>query len=167
MDSSRAPGVPTFREILFGTGEYRLECRLREGVLRRPLGLPLSEEDLAGEKDQLHFGLFGPGNELVACVVAVRLSPTEARIRQMAVSPSHQRKGLGQRLMVDLERNLEARGFRKFVLNARSSAVGFYEKLGYAVVGDEFVDVTVPHVRMSKAVGARSRPPDNNDRRMG
>jgi predicted GNAT family N-acyltransferase len=116
------------------------------------LGLPLRDEDLIDEENQLHFGLFDPGNELVACVVAVRLSPTEARIRQMAVSPSHQRKGLGQRLMSELEDNLQARGFKKFVMNARKSAVGFYEKLGYTVVGDEFVDMTVPHVKMSKAV---------------
>jgi ribosomal protein S18 acetylase RimI-like enzyme len=142
----------TFREIAFGSPEYGLECRLREEVLRRPLGLPLSEEDLAGEKDQLHFGLFEPGDGLVACVVAVRLSPTDARIRQMAVAPWHQRKGLGERMMGELETNLKARGFRKLVLDARSSAAGFYEKLGYTVVGDEFVHVTVPHFRMVKTV---------------
>lgn len=142
----------TFREIIFGTEDYRAECLLREEVLRRPLGLPLREEDLTNEENQLHFGLFGPSNGLLACVVAVKLSPTEARIRQMAVSPPHQRKGLGQRIMVELENSLQARGFKKFVLNARTSAVGFYEELGYTVVGDEFVDVTVPHLKMTKAV---------------
>jgi GNAT superfamily N-acetyltransferase len=142
----------TFREIAFGTQEYRLECLLREEVLRRPLGLRLGSADLADEENQLHFGAFGPGNDLLACVVAVRLSSTEARIRQMAVSPPHQRRGLGQRLMEELENNLRARGFRKLVLNARTSAAGFYEKLGYRAVGNEFVDVTVPHVRMAKTV---------------
>ena len=141
-----------FREISFGTPEYRLECQLREEVLRRPLGLPLSDEDLAGEENQLHFGLFAPHGDLVACVVAVRLSPTEAKIRQMAVSSRHQRQGLGQRLMSELEKNLKARGFEKFVLSARTSAVGFYEKLGYTLAGKVFLDVTVPHVKMSKSV---------------
>jgi GNAT superfamily N-acetyltransferase len=142
----------TFREIAFGSREYGLECRLREEVLRRPLGLPLSEEDLAGEEHQLHFGLFAPDEDLVACVVAVRLSPTDARVRQMAVSPRHQRKGLGRRMIGKLEANLRARGFRKLVLNARTSAAGFYEKLGYAALGDEYVDTKGPHVRMTKAV---------------
>lgn len=142
----------TFREIAVGTPEYRLERALREEVLRRPLGLPLSEQDLAGEEDQIHFGLFGPDDELLACVVVVKLSPSEARIRQMAVSPPHQGKGLGQRLMAELERNLQARGFQTFVLNARKSAVGFYERLGYKAVGDEFVDLTIPHIRMTRAV---------------
>ena len=107
---------------------------------------------MTGEQNQLHFGLFGPSQDLLACVVAVRLSPTEARIRQMAVSPSHQRKGLGRRIMSELENYLQGRGFNSFVLNARTSAEGFYEQLGYTVVGGEYVDFTVPHVRMTKTV---------------
>ena len=142
----------TFREIRFGTEDYAAERRLREQVLRRPLGLELSEEDLAGEENQLHFGLFEPGGELVACAAAVVVSPAEARIRQMAVAPARQGKGLGQRLMEGMEKDLRARGVRVFALNARRSAVGFYEKLGYAIAGDEFVDLTVPHFRMTKKV---------------
>ncbi len=87
---------------------------------------------------------------LVACVVAVPLSPTDARIRQMAVVASHQGLGVGRTLMAKLEEHLRARGFRRFVLDARTTAAGFYEKLGYRVVGDEFVAVTIPHVRMEK-----------------
>jgi predicted GNAT family N-acyltransferase len=140
----------TFREISFGTEEYARECRLREEVLRRPLGLSLTDEDLSRERNQLHFGLFEPNGELVGCVVAVPLSQTDARIRQMAVTPSFQGKGLGRRIMVELEKALAARGFSHFVLDARTSAAGFYEKVGYTVVGDEFMEVTVPHVRMVK-----------------
>ena len=96
-----------FKEIVFGTAEYRLECALRLAVLRKPLGLSFTAEELAKEKDQLHFGLFEPEDNLVACVVAVRLSPTDARIRQMAVSPAHQRRGLGTRIMKGLWKELE------------------------------------------------------------
>lgn len=141
-----------FKEITFGTYEYRLECALRNDVLRKPLGLSLTAEELAREEDQLHFGLFEPENNLVACAVAVRLSPTDARIRQMAVSPTHQRRGLGKRIMNELESNLRSRGLTNLVLHARASAVGFYEKLGYTISGDEFIDVTVAHFRMVKVV---------------
>ena len=147
-----------FEEIVFGADEYRLECGLRNDVLRKPLGLSLTAEELAREEDQLHFGLFEPDGNLVACVVAVKLSPTDARIRQMVVSPIHQRKGLGKRLMNELEANLRSRGFANLVLHARTSAVGFYETLGYMIVGDEFMDVTVPHFRMVKVISPA--PPD-------
>jgi ribosomal protein S18 acetylase RimI-like enzyme len=141
-----------FKEIAFGTDEYRLECVLRNDVLRKPLGLELTAEELAREEDQLHFGLFEGDDNLVACVVAVRLSPTDARIRQMAVSPIHQRKGLGKRIMSELEADLRSRGLTNLVLHARASAVGFYERLGYTVTGDEFIDVTVAHFRMVKVL---------------
>ena len=143
-----------FREIAFGSPEYALARRLREDVLRKPLGLSHTGAEVAGEENQLHFGLFDPAGRLAACVVAAPLTATEAKIRQMAVSPSHQRQGLGQRLIREVERNLQARGFRRFVLGARASAVGFYQKLGYAIAGDEYVSVTLPHFRMSKTVGA-------------
>ena len=70
----------------------------------------------------------------------------------MAVSPAHQGRGLGRRLLDEVESDLRARGFRRLQLSARSTAVGFYEKLGYATVGDEYVSVTVPHFPMAKSL---------------
>ena len=138
------------REIPYGTEDYERERRLREEVLRSPLGLSLRDEDVAGEEDQWHFGLFDPGGELLACVLAVPLVPTEARIRQMAVSPAHQGNGLGRRLLREVEGRLRASGFHRLELSARTSATGFYEKLGYGAVGGEYVSHTIPHVRMVK-----------------
>jgi hypothetical protein len=140
------------RQIAFGTPEYELARRLREEVLRKPLGLSLTDEDLEGEEHQLHFGLFESSGELVACGVAVPISRTEARIRQMAVLPSRQGTGLGGRLLEEIENDLRTRGFRTLVLDARTSAAGFYERLGYSALGEEFIHVTIPHIRMSKAV---------------
>jgi ribosomal protein S18 acetylase RimI-like enzyme len=139
------------REIVFGTADYERERRLREDVLRRPLGLSLKDEG-AAEEGQLHFGLFEGADELVACVIAAPSSPTEARIRQMAVAPDHQGRGLGRTLLGEVERRLRDGGFRRLVLSARSTAVGFYEKMGYRIVGDEFVSVTVPHFPMVKTL---------------
>jgi predicted GNAT family N-acyltransferase len=35
-------------------------------------------------------------------------------------------------------------------MHARKSATGFYEKLGYTTDGQEFLEVTLPHVVMEK-----------------
>jgi ribosomal protein S18 acetylase RimI-like enzyme len=151
--ASRGPGLETtFAEIAFGSEDYERERRLRDEVLRRPLGLSLEEEDPAPEKDQLHFALFDSAREIVACVIAAPISPTEARIRQMAVSPAQQGKGIGRRLLEEVECDLRARGYRHLRLSARSSAVGFYERLGYETVGEEYVSVTVPHFPMAKSL---------------
>jgi ribosomal protein S18 acetylase RimI-like enzyme len=152
MSSMPSGGHETvLREIAFGTADYERERRLREDVLRRPLGLSLKDEGAAEER-QLHFGLFRNVDELVACVIAAPSSPTEARIRQMAVAPAHQGRGLGRTLLREVERRLRERGFRQLTLSARSTAVGFYEKMGYRIVGDEYVSVTVPHFWMVKTL---------------
>ena len=141
--------IVILQEIEFGSEKYSSACRLRETVLRIPLGLVLSEDDLRGEDKQLHFGLFF-GEQLVACVVAVPLSANEAKIRQIAVDPSCQRQGLASEMMRQLEKNLAARGFISLSMHARSSAIDFYKKLGYEPVGEEFIEVTIPHRRMIK-----------------
>jgi predicted GNAT family N-acyltransferase len=35
-------------------------------------------------------------------------------------------------------------------MHARKHAIGFYEKMGYKVKGDEFEEVTIPHFLMEK-----------------
>jgi predicted GNAT family N-acyltransferase len=138
-----------FREISFGSDQYQRACALRDEVLRAPLGLPLSKDDLEGEADQLHFGLFD-NDELAACVTAIALTAVHAKIRQTAVAAAYQRQGLGRRIMTQLEAALAARGFVSLSLHARSTAVGFYKKLGYETVGDEFIEVSIPHRKMAK-----------------
>lgn len=137
------------REIEFGSDEYQLACQLREAVLRRPLGLRLGKDDLRGEEEQLHFGMFAD-DELVACVIAVPLSAEEAKIRQTAVVPRYQRQGLATTMMRELEAILCSRGYSTVSLHARRSAVAFYQKLGYVGIGEELIEVTIPHLKMVK-----------------
>ncbi|TWT85571.1 putative acetyltransferase [Posidoniimonas polymericola] len=140
-----------FREIAHSSDDYRHACRLRQEVLRAPLGLSLDEEELALEANQLHFGLF-EGDELQACVVAKPISPSEVKLRQMAVVRHTQGRGHGRKLIESLERELFQRGYRNVRLHARVPAAGFYRKLGYRQVGQEFEEVGIAHVLMQKSL---------------
>ncbi len=142
------------REIQFGSEEFRRECELRQRVLRAPIGLNLYEENLDGEKEQFHFGLFDGQGKLVACVIAVALSPTRAKIRQMAVAPDQQGKGCGRLLLESVEATLARRGLMNLSMHARKTAVGFYQALGYATSGGEFTEVGLPHLTMEKCLTA-------------
>ncbi len=142
-----------FREIAYGSDEYGQECLLRERVLRAPLKLSLRDEDLSGEKEQMHFGLFQPGGGLLACVLAVKIDATGAKLRQMAVSADRQRTGLGRKLIEEVERNLHSRGFTRLTLHSRATAAGFYQKLGWSMIGGEFEEVGIPHFKMEKTIG--------------
>jgi predicted GNAT family N-acyltransferase len=43
-------------------------------------------------------------------------------------------------------------GYKKLCMHARKTATGFYQKLGYSVTGEEFVEVTIPHYTMEKSL---------------
>lgn len=137
------------RGIEYGSDEYSAARELREEVLRRPLGLTLSPSDLAGEDEQWHFGGFERG-ELVACVIAAPQGGQQAKLRQMAVDPRWRGTGCGRGLLEVVERELAQRGIRKILLHARLDAVGFYERLGYTKWGEEFQEISLPHVAMRK-----------------
>lgn len=146
-----------FLQILFGSEFYLKECELRQQVLREPLGLNLFTEDLRKEERDGHFGLFHQG-ELVACLIAVTLSKTEVKLRQMAVLAGCQGQGCGKKLIRCVEKHLAAQGIRSFSMHARTTAIGFYEKLGYSRVGDEFIEVGIPHVKMEKRISCEADP---------
>ncbi len=144
--------MTSFREIEHGSPDYHGACRLRHEVLRVPLGLDLYAEDLAAEAGQRHYGLFDETGALLACVSAVPEPPDGAKIRQMAVSPAHQGKGLGRLIMQEAERRLAALGLVRLHLHARATVAGFYETLGYVRSGPGFIEVGIPHVSMAKVV---------------
>ncbi len=138
-----------FIEIKWQSDRYLQEIDLRDRLLRAPLGLVFTAEDLQAEQHQLHFGMTS-GDHLVACLVVVPLDADTAKIRQMCVDDSHQRQGIGSSLMIRTEKELIERGFQSVELAARDIAVGFYKKLGYEIEGEGFIEVTIPHFKMVK-----------------
>lgn len=75
------------------------------------------------------------------------------QIRYMATKPEFRGRGIGKAIVNELERIARAHGARVLVLNARVSAVAFYERLGYAVCGDaETLFGTIAHKRMQKTL---------------
>lgn len=140
------------KEIRHGSTEYQQECALRQEVMRKPLGLNLYDEDLLAERGQIHFGLFDEKDQLLACVIAMPVTASEAKVRQMVVRPSLQGKGCGRLLLEAAEKVLVQRGFADLYLHSRMTVIGFYEHLGYTQTGSEFMEVGMPHVKMCKRV---------------
>jgi predicted GNAT family N-acyltransferase len=68
----------------------------------------------------------------------------------MAVQNNLQGKGIGASLMNFAENIARDSGYKKMMMHARKTAVGFYEKLGYNVVSNEFIEVSIPHFVMEK-----------------
>jgi GNAT superfamily N-acetyltransferase len=132
-----------------GTNEYRQMIKLRDDLLRRPLGLTFSPDELEHEKDNLLIGAF-EDETMLGCCMLVEEKPGTVRLRQMAVLNDLQGKGIGKALMQFAENLARDRGYKLLTMHARKNAIGFYEKMGYKIRGDEFVEVTIPHYVMEK-----------------
>jgi len=140
------------KEIKYNTVEYTNSLILRSDILRVPLGKKLSTSDTLGEDRQLHFGCFSD-HELNACVVAKSTNnKARVKLRQMAVATSFQGKGVGKRLVLDFEVFLKALGVSEIELSARATAILFYKKLGYEVVGDPYLEQGIEHIKMQKII---------------
>lgn len=129
--------------------EYRQMVDLRYQILRKPLGLSFTDDELATEKDDILLGCY-EDDSLEACCVLSKTEPKTVRLRQMAVSSNLQGKGIGRVLMTFAENIARDHGYKRLTMHARKSAVGFYEKNGYKVCSDEFLEVTIPHFVMEK-----------------
>lgn len=137
------------KQIDHGSKEYLQMVNLRNEILRKPLGLTLTEEELAKEKDDILIGAFDD-DEMLACCMLSKADNSSLRLRQMAVQNNLQGKGIGASMMNFAELLSRDKGYKKVIMHARETAVGFYEKLGYKVVGDKFTEVTIPHYVMEK-----------------
>jgi len=135
--------------IDYDSPEYQQMVQLRNEILRKPLGLAFEKEELEKEADDILIGAF-EDDKMLGCCMLIETEPGTVRLRQMAVLKNLQGKGVGRALMQFAENIARDRGYRKITMHARKSATGFYEKLGYAVSGGEFVEVTLPHVVMEK-----------------
>jgi N-acetylglutamate synthase-like GNAT family acetyltransferase len=134
-----------------GTQEYQQMVNLRMEILRKPLGLRFDPEELEREKEDILMGAFEE-EKLLGCCLLTRVDNQTLRLRQMAVPSGMQGKGVGRALMIFCENVARDRGYKKLIMHARKTALGFYEKLGYHTSGEEFVEVTIPHYIMEKAL---------------
>lgn len=132
-----------------GSAEYQQMIKLRDAVLRKPLGLSFTPEDLESEKDNMLIGAFEE-ERMLGCCMLVEEQPDIVRLRQMAVLNDLQGKGIGRALMNFAENLARDRGYKIIRMHARNNAIGFYEKVGYKVKGDQFIEITIPHFVMEK-----------------
>ncbi len=135
--------------IQHGSKEYEQMVALRHQLLRKPLGLHFSAEELANEKNNILLAYTDEGI-MEACSMLVKVDSNTVRLRQLAVLSGLQGKGIG-RAMVQFAENLARDNrYHRIIMHARKDSIHFFEKLGYQVESEPFIELTIPHVVMGK-----------------
>jgi len=137
--------------ITWGSTEYSEELEFRNKNLRKPLGLNIYDENLKRERNNYHMGAY-LGDTLVGVLMLVPLDSENVKMRQVAVDENYRKLGIGRQILEFAENFAKKEGFKKIVLDARNTAIPFYEKLEYQKRGKEFLQIGVPHLKMYKII---------------
>ena len=133
----------------FGSKRQKESVSLRDSVLRKPLGLQFTEEELEQENNQIHIVAIEE-NEVIGVLLLNPISKTEIKMRQVAVNSSLQRRGIGIQMVRYAEYHSRAKEYSLISLHARENALSFYNRLNYTIKGDGFEEVGIPHFKMEK-----------------
>ena len=131
--------------------EFVQYYHLRWKILRKPWQQALGTEQDAQESGSIHRMITDEQGNVVAVGRLEKSTSHQGQIRFMAVDDNMQGQGLGQKIINDLEQKASQLGMSEIMLNARESAIGFYQKLGYETEGySHTLFNDVKHYRMIK-----------------
>jgi predicted GNAT family N-acyltransferase len=133
----------TVREVKWEQAVERLRA-IRECVFIREQGVPEELEWDGLDAECIHLlAETGQGD----AIGTVRLL-ADGHIGRMAVLKEWRGKGVGRALLLRTIALARDRGLHRVVLNAQTTALGFYQKAGFKASGGEFMDAGIPHYRM-------------------
>lgn len=137
--------------IPFATPAFDEILALRDAVLRKPLQLKFNSLDIAGEWNDLHFGLYDRADCLLGTCSYVYQGRHRWKMRQVCVHPEFQARGFGFTMVERTEQELFQRFKAEFIsLHAREESLPFYLRMNYIREGEKFIEVGIPHYFMFK-----------------
>lgn len=157
---TRDTGLIRIKRITMTDPLYAQEVDLRTRVLLAPIGYSIQDfyAMSPGREERCeHFvAVFDhpQGARVVgtACLVPPAGDEPLGKVMQVCVDPQRQNEGIGQRLMIAIEaRAFGELGFPGLYCHAQLVALPFYEKLGWLVASDQFLEAGIKHKRMELA----------------
>jgi ribosomal-protein-alanine N-acetyltransferase len=114
--------------------EIEMKCFEREAFTKQQIAYMLTDPNSVSFVSKVR-------DEVVGFVIGktyIDKKPATGRILTIDVSPEHRRKGIGQRLLQEIEKIFKGKGVKICFLEAREdniAALNLYQKFGYKKVG--------------------------------
>lgn len=128
--------------------------RMEVFVLER--NIPLHEEFDDKDTDEMVYSVIYDGEKPVATGRFIQVDESTVRPGRIAVLKEYRGKGLGEKVVKELEAYSMSLGCTKSLIHAELSAAGFYEKLGYTRVSDVYEEDGVPCVTLERVLDSVS-----------
>lgn len=120
--------------------------RIRETVFIKEQGVSPEQEWDSDDASATHFLAY----EGEYPVGTARLLPNGC-IGRVSVLKDWRGLNIGEALMQAAIGEAERQGLTEQTLTAQTHAAGFYERLGFKVISDEFIEAGIPHIDMLRA----------------
>ncbi|MBU1244132.1 GNAT family N-acetyltransferase [Myxococcota bacterium] len=142
MDHPFSQGDYTIREAHWSTEREAL-LRVRHTVFTLEQNVDALEDEDGRDPESLHAVVLCGGE----AVATGRVLP-EGKIGRLCVLAAHRNRGVGTRLFSFLFERAKSLGTPRITLGAQLHAVRIYEKFGFHVTGEPFLDANIPHLKM-------------------
>lgn len=133
------------------TKDQLIDCyQLRMDVFVKEQHVPFFDEMDFAEKDMAVYAVTDGKRTVATCRVARHGS--SAHLGRLCVARDMRKSGVGRMLISRVEDDLRAQGVKTLELGAQDTALPFYLSLGYVIDSGPFIDGTLPHHHVSKAL---------------
>lgn len=135
-------------EEVTGQSDFAICMAIRMEVFVFEQDVPAEEEWDAFDRTSQHF--FARADGKPVATARLRELKGVAKIERMAVRKDYRGKGVGDALLEKVMDAARAKGFKKALLSAQDHAIVFYEKLGFKVSGEGYMEAGIPHHAMER-----------------
>lgn len=120
-------------------------CGIRKTVFIHEQHVPVALEWDTSDANCLHV----LATDLTKRPIGTARLLQDGYIGRMAVLKEWRRMGVGKSLLQRLLIEAKKQQMRKVIIHAQSHAVGFYIGFGFQIVGKEFIDANILHIKMT------------------
>jgi predicted GNAT family N-acyltransferase len=121
---------------------------LRRRVFVGEQQVPLEADQDGRDPEALHLIAVDDGRIVGTC--RLLFDGGIARLGRMAVETALRGRGIGAAILLVAEQESRAAGAQRIRLHAQTAAQPLYERSGFEVRGEEFMEEGIPHVTMEK-----------------
>ncbi|NHC04867.1 GNAT family N-acetyltransferase [Acinetobacter sp. 187] len=125
--------------------------QIRRDVFILEQHIPEDEEWDTLDASALHFVVYAEVHHQVQAIATARLLPKNS-IGRVAVLKAYRGQGIGRILMLKIIEQAKFEQRVSLKLSSQVHAIPFYESLGFAVQGDEYLDCGIPHINMTLSI---------------
>lgn len=123
--------------------------QIRTKVFQEEQGVSAELEFDGLDPSATHFLAYVNG-QAVGTARIRELDADTVKIERLAVLPDYRKQGIGKLLMISALSAIAQRGKFLVIVHAQAYIAPLYQQLGFAIVGEQFNEAGIPHVKMIK-----------------